>query len=76
MTPRVLERLFAASALFLTSSALFPLLRGVGGTHPGGAALLSYLLFAPGFCNALIKLGHADANTKRAEIQALMAPRT
>ena len=30
MTPRVLERLFAATALFLTSSALFPLLRGVG----------------------------------------------
>ena len=51
------------------------LLRGVGGTHPGGAGLLSYLLFAPGFCNALIKLGHADANTKRAEIQTLMLPR-
>ncbi len=50
------------------------LLRGVGGTHPGGAGLLSYLLFAPGFCKALIALGHADANTKRAEIDALMAP--
>ena len=50
------------------------LLRGVGGTHPGGAGLLSYLLFAPGFCKTLIALGHADANTKRAEIDALMAP--
>jgi NTE family protein len=51
------------------------LLRGVGGTHPGGAGLLSYLLFAPGFCNALIALGRADARTKRAEIEALLAPR-
>ena len=51
------------------------LLRGVGGTHPGGAGLLSYLLFAPGFCKALIALGHVDANTKRAEIEALLAPR-
>ena len=50
------------------------LLRGVGGTHPGGAGLLSYLLFAPGFCNALIALGRADAHIKRAEIDALMAP--
>lgn len=50
------------------------LLHGVGGTHPGGAGLLSYLLFAPGFCNALISLGIADANTKRAEIEALLAP--
>ncbi len=30
MTLRVLERLFAATALFLASSALFPLLRGAG----------------------------------------------
>lgn len=50
------------------------LLRGVGGTHRGGAGLLSYLLFAPGFCNALILLGRADANTKRAEIEALLLP--
>jgi NTE family protein len=47
----------------------------VGATHPGGAGLLSYLLFAPGFCKALIALGHADANTKRAEVEALLAPR-
>jgi NTE family protein len=50
------------------------LLHGVGGTHPGGAGFLSYLLFAPGFCNALISLGIADARTKRAEIEALLAP--
>jgi NTE family protein len=50
------------------------LLRGVGGTKRGGAGLLSYLLFAPGFCNALILLGRADANAKRPEIEALLAP--
>ena len=37
-------------------------------------ALLSYLLFAPGFCKALIELGRADAKAKRAEIEALLAP--
>ena len=36
-------------------------------------ALLSYLLFAPGFCNALMDLGRADAVTHRAEIEALLA---
>jgi NTE family protein len=50
------------------------LLGAVGGTHAGGAALLSYLLFAPGFCKALIELGYADAQAKRAEIDALLAP--
>lgn len=49
------------------------LLGGVGGTDAGGAGLLSYLLFAPGFCTALIDLGHADAQAKRAEIGALLA---
>lgn len=49
------------------------LLRGVGGTHRGGAALLSYLLFAPGFCRALIELGKNDATARRAEIEALLA---
>jgi NTE family protein len=49
------------------------LLGAVGGTRPGGAALLSYLLFAPGFCKALIELGYADAQAKRAEIESLFA---
>ena len=38
-------------------------------------AFLSYLLFAPGFCKALMALGRADARIKRAEIDALIAPR-
>ena len=49
------------------------LLHGVGGTHPGGAGLLSYLLFSPGYCKALMALGRADARTKRAEIEALVS---
>jgi NTE family protein len=49
------------------------LLRGVGATRPGGGALLSYLLFAPGFCQALLDLGRADAVAHRAEIEALLA---
>jgi O-antigen ligase len=49
VTLRVLERLFAATALFLASSALFPLLRGVGnGTTavqaPEGARLAALSL--------------------------------
>ncbi len=50
------------------------LLAGVGAMHRGGAGLLSYLLFAPGFCQALISLGRADAIAKRTEIEALLAP--
>jgi NTE family protein len=49
-------------------------LRAVGGTNRGGATLLSYLLFAPGFCNAMIGLGFADAEAKRSEIEALLDP--
>ncbi len=50
------------------------LLAGVGGTHPGGAGFLSYLLFAPGYCGALMDLGRADARSKRDEIEPLLAP--
>ena len=49
------------------------LLAGVGGTHRGGAGFLSYLLFAPGFCQALLDLGRSDANAKRTEVEALLA---
>jgi NTE family protein len=48
------------------------LLHGVGGTRPGGAGLLSYLLFSPGYCKALMALGRADARIRRAEIEELL----
>ncbi len=44
----------------------------VGGMHRGGAGLLSYLLFAPGFCKALLELGRTDAQAKRAEIESVL----
>jgi NTE family protein len=41
------------------------LFRSVGATQQGGATLLSYLLFGPGFCRELIALGYKDAMAKR-----------
>ena len=73
LTPSiVLEDIALAHAGDLPKS-MRVLLRGIGATHPGGGALLSYLLFAPGFCKALIDLGRADAVAHRAEIEALLA---
>ena len=48
--------------------ALRLFLRGPGATKASGAGVLSYLLFEPGYCNALIELGYRDAMEKRAEI--------
>jgi len=73
LTPSiVLEDIALAHAGDLPKS-MRVLLRGVGATHPGGGALLSYLLFAPGFCKALIDLGRSDAVAHRAEVEALLA---
>lgn len=49
-------------------SALRLFLRGPGATKASGAGVLSYLLFEPGYCNALIELGYRDAMEKRTEI--------
>ncbi len=49
-------------------------LRGIGGTRAGGEGLLSYLLFDSGFCSALIDLGYKDTQSKRAELEQLLAP--
>ena len=40
------------------------------GAGASGAALASYLLFEPGFVNALITLGEQDAYARRAELTA------
>jgi NTE family protein len=37
-----------------------------------GGALASYLLFEPGFINALIALGESDALAKRSELLQLV----
>jgi len=45
--------------------ALRPFLRGPGATRAGGASVLSYLLFEPGYCNELIELGYQDAMVEK-----------
>lgn len=52
--------------------ALRILLRGVGGHGGGGAGLLSYLLFEPGFCGALGEMGLRDGRSRGGEIEAFL----
>ncbi len=73
VTPSVVLEEIALAHVAELPRTLRILLGAVGGTRPGGAALLSYLLFAPGFCKALIELGCADALAKRPEIESLIA---
>jgi NTE family protein len=50
------------------------MLGGMGGQGRRGAGLLSYLLFEPGYCRALIDLGYRDAQQKGAWIDAFLDP--
>lgn len=43
-------------------------LRGSGATGSSGAAAVSYLLFHPEFCQALIELGYRDGISRRSKI--------
>lgn len=52
--------------------AVRPFLYGTGATRSGGAAVLSYLLFEPGYCNALIELGYRDAMARQDEIRRFL----
>jgi len=46
-------------------------LRAIGATKKGGgSSATSYLLFEPGFCRELIKLGYADAMAQEDKIRA------
>jgi NTE family protein len=53
-------------------SAVRVLLRTMGADNPGGATLLSYLLFEAGYTRELIALGYRDGMARRDEIQALV----
>lgn len=48
-------------------------LRGSGAMDSASGAVLSYLLFAPGYCGELIELGYQDGLAKAAQIQAFFA---
>ena len=53
---------------------LHRVLNGLGALSGGGAALSSYLLFEPGFVQALMHMGAADVMARRAEFLAFLAP--
>ncbi len=55
-------------------SELHRVLEGLGALSGGGAALSSYLLFEPGFIQALMQLGEADVMARREEFLAFLAP--
>ena len=51
-------------------------LEGLGALQGSGAALASYLLFEPGFIQALLSLGQADVKARSKEILAFFEPRS
>ena len=53
---------------------LHRVLEGLGALSGSGAALSSYLLFEPGFIQALMQLGAADVRARRDELLAFWAP--
>lgn len=64
----------AAAHLHELPRSLRLFLRGSGGTGFSGAAAMSYLLFHPGFCQALIELGYKDGLARRSQIVAFLSP--
>ena|SRR5215831_9845218 len=64
VTPSVPLESLALEHLHELPRTLRVLLSGVGATGEGGAGLLSYLLFEPGYTHALIDLGWRDAHAR------------
>ena len=68
MTPsRPIERIAVDHLKELPRTVRF-LLRGIGAMNRSGSNLASYLLFEPGFCNALIDLGYEDTLARKDEV--------
>lgn len=74
ITPREDFGPIAARHVASAPRALRVLLRTMGAADPGGAMLLSYLLFEAAYTRELIALGHADALARRDEILAFLGP--
>jgi NTE family protein len=53
---------------------LHRVLDGLGALKGGGAALSSYLLFEPGFVQALMRMGAADVLARRDEFVTFLTP--
>jgi len=53
---------------------LYRVLDGLGALKGGGAALSSYLLFEPGFVQALMRMGAADVLARRDEFVTFLTP--
>lgn len=47
-------------------------LRGPGATQVGGAGVLSYLLFEPGYCKELMELGYRDAMARKEDLRVFL----
>jgi NTE family protein len=68
---RGIDAIAAAHARELPRTMRF-LMRRVGVLEPNGARVLSYLLFARGYCRRLMHLGFTDAMTQRANILSFL----
>ena len=64
-----LDALAAQHAVDLPRSTRH-ILGGLGALRGGGAALASYLLFEPGFVQALMRLGQADTYAQKSQVLA------
>ncbi|MGH8676747.1 MAG: patatin-like phospholipase family protein [Burkholderiales bacterium] len=60
--------LIAAKYAHTLPRAIRWLLRGLGATTRTGSTFISYILFAPSYCQALINLGYRDTMSRRDEV--------
>ena len=74
ITPSLVLESIAVRHVHSRPRGMRALLGMLGGAGPGGAGLLSYLLFEPGFTSALIDAGWQDARAKRSELKAFLEP--
>ena len=64
----------ARKSLSIQPSGSLDALGALGVLRGGGGALVSYLLFEPGFVQALIGMGESDAYARKDELLAFFDP--